>query len=230
MALTKTWMTAALALAALQAHAAPITLTFDGLAVGTELADHGGFTWTASAGWLGTGNPPSLVNDQKVDGFVHAAVSGANYVVNTQHVLTAKWNGPGTFDFIGAWWTALTQAPNAVPARTGMWLQFVGYQGGVQKFATTACNSISDCDHAISSEQATAFTLNWSGIDELKVSRGFRGFTENIDAYAWALDDFTFSPSATTQPPGSPQVPEPSGLALVGLGLLAAACARRQRR
>lgn len=214
---------ACLSLLAIQAHAASTTLTFEDVQAGTSLSNYGGFTWTASGGWLGNGTPPaSFVSNTTDGGFAHAAVSPSNYVANFQRTLTAKWNGPGTIDFTGAWWTALEQDTRPNRTGTGVWLSFVGKRQGLQLYTTGSCNALGQgCTNPISSLLATEISLNWTGIDELVVTRVSRPFTEVVESYAWAMDNFTY----VTTP-----VPEPSVLALMAAGLSGLALVRRRTR
>jgi hypothetical protein len=93
-------------------------------------------------------------------------------------------------------------------------LTISGLNNGIQLFSQTLAVSLAP----------TVFTADWAGIDQLRIATGsdfVQDFSLSGRGQHWALDNLTINEAAT--------VPEPSSLAIVGLGLIGLAIARRKR-
>ncbi|MBT9495512.1 MAG: VPLPA-CTERM sorting domain-containing protein [Paucibacter sp.] len=132
-------------------------------------------------------------------GYANAVVSGLNAAYNWDGgAVSIRWAGAGTVDFAGAFFTSAWQEQELV---------FEGWQGGVLKHSTP--ESI-----GVTTDAPLWIALNWAGIDELRIYNS---------ANHWAMDNFSFSPTAA--------VPEPATawLTLAGLAGLALRARRRNK-
>lgn len=84
-------------------------------------------------------------------------------------------------------------------------LTFAGYKGGNQVYTSNT--------YAINTQQPLWIGLNWTGIDRLVIHN---------TGSQWAMDNFTFNQASS--------VPEPTTMALLGMGLAGLGAVRRRRK
>jgi hypothetical protein len=136
-------------------------------------------------------------------GFETGVVSGAKAAFNQYGVdasISLALNG--TFDFIGAFFTA---------GWIGDYfheLSFEGYLDGVLLYSTSSSFAITDTN-------ASWIQLDWAGIDQLNIYSNLAGWDQ------WVMDDFTVDIHAVS-------VPESSSLAMLLLGLVGLVVMRRR--
>ena len=179
-------------------------LTFDDLVgdLSSVPEGYGGFDWNNATKIAVIKKTFKDSGEFLNSGYVHGAVSGANTVFNWNggRLSYIDWMGVGTFDFNGAYWASAWEAQN---------LTFKGYKGGQEVYRSGS--------YAITTQAPLWIELNWAGIDRLEIVNDYSG---NGFAH-WAMDNFTFNQAAS--------VPEPTTLALLGIGLAGMGFKRRQR-
>lgn len=134
-------------------------------------------------------------------GFEQGVVSGDKAAFN-QFGMDASISlaASGTFDFIGAFFTA---------AWIGDYfheLSFEGYLDGALLYSTSSAFAITDTT-------ASWIQLDWAGIDQLNIYSNLAGWDQ------WVMDDFTVDIHAVS-------VPESSSLVLLLMGVLSLFFAR----
>lgn len=136
-------------------------------------------------------------------GYEAGTVSGTNAVFNQfAGDVTISLATDGTFDFIGAFFTA---------AWVGDYFHEISFEGWLNGVLVYSLNSAV----ALASDTPTWVQLDWSGIDQLNIYSNLAGWDQ------WVMDDFTVNINAAS-------VPESSGLILLLLGLAGLGLIRRR--
>lgn len=201
-------------------RAAATTLDFEDL-VGNGFGSavdwlYHGFNWGNGASVRST--------DVPVSGYAAGTTSGLVTMLNSGGADADITVPDGTFDFVGANFTA--------GWLDGLNLQIDAFSGGVQ---------VDSASFVLSATAPMAVLLNWTGIDQLTLttSGGTAHAGYCCQGAQYAMDDFTFTgrddPGFGTghiTPPTDPgsDVPEPSAWALMLAGLTLAGGALRRRR
>lgn len=160
-----------------------------------QIADgYEGFNWNA------IGSVSS--DDYPASGFEAGVTSGNNAAYNFDGAWSSiDLSGAGTFDFIGAFFTAGFAEQE---------ISFEGWLDGVLVYSTA--------DSAVISTTAPLWVqLDWAGIDQLLVFTSYA----DVGLGYWAMDDFTVAVNSAA-------VPESSGLVLMLMGLLGVTLLRRR--
>lgn len=173
-------------------------INFDDLSGDPEVpivSGYEGFNWN-TMGSVGR-------DDYPASGFAAGVISGNNAAYNFDGAWSAiELSGTGTFDFIGAFFTAGLAEQE---------ISFEGWLDGALVYATT--------DSLVISDGAPLWAqLDWTGIDQLLV---FTSYAEVGLGY-WVMDDFTVAFNTAS-------VSESSGLVLILMGLVGATLLRRHR-
>lgn len=155
-----------------------------------------GFNW----GLIGTINKAEFPGS----GFESGVVSGNNAAYNQYGVDASIFlNAEGTFDFIGAYFTA---------AWIGDYFHEITFEGVLDG---TVIYSL-DSSIALATDVATWVQLDWTGIDQLNIYSNLAGWDQ------WVMDDFTVNVHSAS-------VPESSALVLMLLGLVGISLVRRAK-
>jgi hypothetical protein len=157
----------------------------------------------------------NVVIDQGYQGFDYGGGSGTNSWINDTSDDIDSYYGIGSTTLGAAWSNGgtpltLTSAAAGQTFGIGSLSLDVGNTESVTIEGLLSGNVVDSWTGTIANQSAyTNVVLNWTGIDTLDLSGGYNLFVTNINT-------------------SSSNVPEPASLALVALGLLAAAVARRK--
>ena len=151
------------------------TLTFEEAGLGYPIYDgYGGFEWDTEV-WIGVTKGGTGSGYYNLDPDGHVAYNSGG-----QSPSAIVWQGPGTFDFIGAKWGSAWL--------TSQTLTLKGYKDNEMKYAAS---------HMIYRMSPNRWDVYWTDIDTLVIET-----SGNYSAH-YALDDFTFNANAPVPEPAT---------------------------